>query len=255
MTSQFYFDGMKNMFRYFQSNHRKEKLDFVLEPLQAMVQLSLLAFCPVGTKLTIYDNLLCIQLPGIGQGLIRYLNDDTKDDLYFLLNVFRRFLMYYDFLKKDYPDLYQLLIHYGQRGLDRLIQTYSDVDKVSLLHSLKMYKMILNNSSFFESLNDDYYGENETTHENQETSLFINWLSQLEEEDSTTSSDHKTNFDNVFKEIRIIYKPEYLKLYEIMMKITILNKDNINNNIQSIHLTFKPINDQIKKWINQHIAL
>lgn len=38
-----------------------KKLEFVLEPLQAIMQLCFLQFCPVGTKLTIYDNLLYIQ--------------------------------------------------------------------------------------------------------------------------------------------------------------------------------------------------
>ena len=46
---------------------KREKLDFILEPLQAMLQLSMLAFCPLGTKLTINDNLLGVQLPGMSQ--------------------------------------------------------------------------------------------------------------------------------------------------------------------------------------------
>lgn len=263
MSTHFYIDGVKNIFRYINSNHRKEKLDFVLEPLQAMIQLCLLAFCPIGTKLTIHDNLLYIQQPGIGQGIIRYLNDDTKDDLYFLMNVFRRFIIYYDFLKTDYPDFYVLLIHYGQMGLDKLIQTYSDATKVSLLHSLKMYKLILKNSSFFESLNDDYYGrqENNSNHRKNngdagEKHLFMNWFLQLEhDQKNTVGEEYKTNFDSVFREIRTIYKPEYLQLYENIMKTLILNKDNIENTIEGMNLIFKPINEQIKKWINQHIAL
>lgn len=256
MTTHFYLDSFKNMFRYFQSNHRKEKLDFVLEPLQAMVQLCLLSFCPVGTKLTIYDNLLYIQYPGISQGLIRYLNDDTKDDLYFLLNVFRRFLIYYDFLKVNHSDLYKLLIHYGQQGLDKLIQTYSDVNKVSLLHSLKMYKLILKNSSFFESVNDEYYENDtvDTTKKNSETTMFMTWFTQIEQQ-TPVEDTHKTNLDNVFKEITNIYKKEYLTLYENILKSILLNKDNIENTIEGTNLIFKPINEQIKKWINQHIAL
>jgi hypothetical protein len=271
-SPQTYLYGITNIFRYFQSNHRKEKLDFVLEPLQALIQLCLLSFCQVGTKLTIQDNLLYIQHPGLSQGLIRYLNDDTKDDLYFLLNVFRRFLIYYDFLKQSHPDLYKLLIYYGQQGLDKLIQTYSDVNKVSLLHSLKMYKLILKNSDFFESLNNEYYDDayddgmhsmhnkentkvrhRDAQENNSETLVFMNWFSQLD--NHSPKDEHRTNFDNVFKEITKIYKNEYLTLYENILKSVILHKENIENTIEGTRLIFKPINEQIKKWINQHIAL
>ncbi len=80
---------------------KREKLDYILEPMQAMLQLSLLAFCPVGSKLTIQDNLLYIQLPGVSQGIIRFFNDDAKEDLYYLFNVFRRFISYYKFLQSS----------------------------------------------------------------------------------------------------------------------------------------------------------
>lgn len=256
-----YLDGVKNIFKYFTSNNKKEKLDYVLEPLQSMVQLCLLSFCPIGTKLTIYDNLLYIQQPSIGQGIIRYLNDDTKDDLYFLMNVFRRFIIYYDFLKTEYPEMYRLLIQYSQQGLDKLIQTYSDASKVSLLHSLKMYKLILSNVAFFESLNNEYYDnlkvENESSETKSKNNTFINWFSKIEEkqEDTEEDTDDKTNFDSVFKRIRNIYKPEYLQLYENILKTLILNAENIENTIDGTNLIFKPINEQIKKWINQHISL
>lgn len=262
MSSQFYFDGFKNVFRYFQTNHRKEKLDFVLEPLQAMIQLCLLSFCPVGTKLTINDNLLYIQTPSVSQGIIRYLNDDTKDDLYFLLNVFRRFLIYYDFLKESNSDLYKLLIHYSQKGLDKLIQTYSDVDKVSLLHSLKMYKLILKNSSFFEGLNDDYYeddGKNKSKRKRTQNKNENHRPAAMDDastvQQQSLIEEYKTNFDNVFREITKIYNQEYLILYENILKTVILNNANIENTIEGTGLIFKPINEQIKKWINQHIAL
>ena len=55
------------------SGRRREKLDYILEPLQSLLQLSLLGFSPVGSKLTIKDNLLYIQQPGLSQGIIRFL--------------------------------------------------------------------------------------------------------------------------------------------------------------------------------------
>ena len=41
-------------------NHVKEKSDMILEPLQVMIQLALLAYCPIGTKLSISENIFLI---------------------------------------------------------------------------------------------------------------------------------------------------------------------------------------------------
>jgi hypothetical protein len=136
--------GLKSFVNYF-TTKKKEKLDYILEPFQAMVQLALLGYSPVGSKLTIQDNILCIQQPGISQGVIRYFNDDNKDDLYYLFNVFRRFINYYNWMisHSQYYKLYLLLLKMTIQGLDNLIQTYSNTDKISVLHTLQMYKTIL----------------------------------------------------------------------------------------------------------------
>ena len=36
----------------------KERSDMILEPLQVMIQLALLYFCPVGTKVSVSENIL-----------------------------------------------------------------------------------------------------------------------------------------------------------------------------------------------------
>jgi hypothetical protein len=132
------------------SGRRREKLDYILEPLQALLQLSLLGFSPVGSKLTIKDNLLYIQQPGISQGIIRFFNDDTKEDLYYLFNVFRRFVVYYKHIYSDirHKPLYELLIELSKRGLDKLIMTYTNTDRINVLHTLQMYKVILAKPDF-----------------------------------------------------------------------------------------------------------
>lgn len=132
------------------SGRRREKLDYILEPLQALLQLSLLGFSPVGSKLTIKDNLLYIQQPGISQGIIRFFNDDTKEDLYYLFNVFRRFVVYYKHIYADtrHKPLYELLIELSKRGLDKLIMTYTNTDRINVLHTLQMYKVILAKPDF-----------------------------------------------------------------------------------------------------------
>ena len=41
---------------------QKERQDMILEPLQVMIQLSLVSFCPLGTKVSISNNIFSINL-------------------------------------------------------------------------------------------------------------------------------------------------------------------------------------------------
>ena len=132
-------------------------MKIILEPLQALLQLSFLSFCPIGTKLTIQQNLLYVQLPNWHQPVLRIYNNDTRDDVFFLFNVVQRFNKFYGYLKtsqlKEERELYKLLCDLGKEGIDNLIQTYGKSDKPSLLHTLQMYKTMLDRPEEFENLN------------------------------------------------------------------------------------------------------
>ena len=43
--------------------HPKEKIDMILEPLQVLIQLAILSFLPIGTKMSISENILKLQQP------------------------------------------------------------------------------------------------------------------------------------------------------------------------------------------------
>ena len=69
----------------------KERIDTVLEPMQVMIQLALLSFCPIGTKISVMNNTMSLQWPTLSQGIWRWFNKDSKEDLYFLFKVFMFF--------------------------------------------------------------------------------------------------------------------------------------------------------------------
>ena len=48
-------------YNLFSKGKRKERFEIILEPLQAMIQISFLGFYPIGSKLNIHNNLLYIQ--------------------------------------------------------------------------------------------------------------------------------------------------------------------------------------------------
>ena len=144
-------DKLLSFYNFFKADKKKERFDIILEPLQAITQLALLAFCPYGSKLTISNNLLFIQSANWGQGVIRSFNNDKRDDLFYLFNSIIRFNKFYSFLKandnsnKSDKLLYELLIRLSKKGIDNILQTYANVDEPSLLHTLQMYKTLLDN--------------------------------------------------------------------------------------------------------------
>ena len=127
---------------------KKERFETILEPLQAILQIGYLSFAPIGTKLTIQNNILKIQIPNYSQPVIRWYNNDTQEDLFYLFNIFYRFKKFYHFLNdsrsnQENKKLYDLLIELAKSGIGNLIRTYSQTDKIHILHTLQMYKTIL----------------------------------------------------------------------------------------------------------------
>lgn len=135
----------------------------ILEPLQAMIQLGLLAFSPLGTKLAIHQNVLHLQHPTLIQGFARWYAGDKKDDLYYLFHVFRRFILWYgrdatqntsmnthtfEKARIDHQ-LYKILLRNAHSGLEMLMQTYQQSEMGSLVHVLKMYKLFLEEPKYF----------------------------------------------------------------------------------------------------------
>ena len=134
--------------------HAKEKTDMILEPMQAIVQLALLSFCPVGTKICVTGNILYLQMPTVYQGALRWWQGDTKDDLYYLFHVVRR---YYRWYPTSEDSMYGYFLERAKLGIEKLIQTYKQTDRTSIIHTLSLYKNVLKieNQDLFEDKNAD----------------------------------------------------------------------------------------------------
>lgn len=203
---------------------RKERFEIILEPLQAITQLALLSFCPNGTKIHIQNNILHIQLPGYSQGFVRWCQNDTKDDLFYLFYVCKRFTKFYQHLKtiktKNEQPLYDLLIYLAKKGIHNLTMTYGNIDKIALLHTLEMYKLLLDNPSQF----------------------------TLESEQS------KEHIDNIFSKINEIYtKEEYYIIYNTLLLIQ-KQPDTLSQYMNGLNIILKPTNDKIHSWIHNNIV-
>jgi hypothetical protein len=146
------------LYKTISGSKKKERFETILEPLQALIQIALLSYYPIGSKLTIQNNILHIQAPSYSQSMTRWYNNDTQEDLFYLFNIFCRFKKFYMDIKMEHTKLFELLISLAKNGINNLIRTYNQTDKTHVLHTLQMYKNMLDGT------NQNYHhGQNHIT--------------------------------------------------------------------------------------------
>lgn len=233
---------------------QRERLEFILEPLQSILQIAFLSFCPTGSKLTIHHNILEIQFPTYTQGIVRWFQSDSKEDLFYIFNVFRRFIQNYTFLdeiqyssedfakwtsSKKSPSiephaisLYQLLIQLAKSGLRKLIQTYNHSNNHTITHTLQIYETMLNKPDIFAAPTEEF------------------------KLDDTNPAD-EMNMDMIFSQIREVYDIyDLLVIYNTLMKMT--KTDDTEENVyymSGLNQQLKPINYKIQEWIQTRFKI
>ena len=304
------------LYKTIKTKKKKERFETILEPLQALLQIAYLSFTPIGTKLTIHNNILYIQPPNYSQSIVRWYNNDTQEDLFYLFNIFYRFKKFYYFLYEggcgdggngggsgasvavkdcDHSSkivnkkLYELLIELAKNGIGNLIRTYGQTEKIHILHTLQMYKNILETDSEITKQNQrpDVYNHeldnlivshpshpSHPSHDTQRdktnkkktknTQQVLQDDANEEDNDQDKSSHKNTSkpsdaistkkIDDVFIRITDIYTQE---IYYIVYNTLILMDQNENSYqtlIDGLNKILEPTNIKIKKWIDENIV-
>jgi len=201
----------------------KEKSDMILEPLQVLITLAVLGFCPIGTKININQNMLYIHKPTIVQGLRRWWEGDSKDDLYYLFHAIRRFYKWY---KTEDNKIYNYILLLAKNGLKNLIKTYQKADKKSILHTLSLYSNILDLDT---------------------PDLFKN---SVDDQESIT-------IDQVFKTVILMYDKKILiSIFNILKLMSECEHEIfLNNYIDGLNNILIPTNCAIHNWIQENLTL
>ena len=215
-------EQLKSLYSSISQHKSKEKVDMILEPFQSMVQIALLSKSPIDTKLTIQENILYLQIPGFAQPISRWYYSDKKDDLYFLFQVIKRFIKWYNpEISEKSPiskDFYQLIITMSIKGFENLITTYNKNDNHNIIQVINMYKSLLESNDKI-----DYF---------------------------------KLSDDIIFENIITIYDSNLILLIHNLLLI-ISEEDNynhVNNYIQGLDLIMLKNNNLIKTWITSNLT-
>jgi hypothetical protein len=214
-----YFFAGKNIMEILRTKE-KERADLILEPMQVMIQLALLAHSPIGTKISVSNNILSIQPPSMTQGAYRWWNNDNKDDLYYLFHAIRR---YYKWYKSQKDDVYQYILAWAVKGLDKLSETYNKADKNNIRHTLALYRNVLDLKT------DDIFKDN---------------------------TNDTVTIDQVFKEIINIYDDRllYITHNTLLMMEEETNTEFKQKLLDGLTLILDPMNIKIRKWILEKMA-
>jgi len=98
---------------------------FILDPLSVIIKLAILGNKPVGTKISIQQNVVFLQEPGPFQSFCRLIFKSNKTDLQYMYNPIQ--LAYQTFLTKEYTQKtprIASLFKCAQTGIKKLIETY-----------------------------------------------------------------------------------------------------------------------------------
>ena len=198
--------------------NQKEKSDMIIEPFQVMIQLSLLNQCPIGTKVSISNNILYLQRPTYFQGVTRWWNNDNKDDLYYLFQAFRRFVTWYN-VKED--KIIKYILEQGISGINKLIQTYEKSEKPSIVQTLKLYQKVL--------------------------STYPNSLLDI---------DNNNLNDSSFKKVCELYNDNYYRVVYNSLVIIESEKNETHKleYIKGIEQFLNPVYYKIRNWINSNLT-
>jgi len=200
-------------------SHVKEKSDMILEPLQVMIQLALLAYCPIGTKLSISENILHLQMPSWSQGVTRWYMKDNKDDLYYLFQAIRRYYLWY---KPDSNVIYEKILETAIKGIRKLIKTYENTDKISIRHTLTLYTNILSLES---------------------PELF------------KEATEDAISLDSVFENITKLYNNKILSIvYNSLLILDTSSENDIQHISTGLQEILKPQHLKIKTWIRENLT-
>lgn len=260
----------------------RERFETILEPLQALLQIGFLAFFPIGSKLAIHNNILTVQSPGYTQNVRRWYNNDKKEDVFYLYNVFSRFNKFYKSVLtgggsgSGNAALFSLLNELAKTGINNLIRTYNQTDKIHILHTLQMYKGMLDNPDLVRRLSSTTDKPEAATTSNTGGGIGDDeeLPCQLPRRIASSSSSPPlrplpssgggvsvpmdtfadTNIDLIFIKITEMYTQEdYTIIYHTLLKIQ-NDPQYYLNYIEGLNKIMEPVNIRIKKWIDDNIV-
>jgi hypothetical protein len=120
---------------YLTNLKNKDDKNIIIDPMSCLIKLSILKFCPIGTKISIGDNMITILDPGLLQGAVRFIKGDGREDLHNLyIPLIKSIEWYY---KSKIDSEIKTLFDFSINGLEILKLSYPI--NSTICHTLDLY--------------------------------------------------------------------------------------------------------------------
>ena len=128
----------------------QDNKNMILEPICCILRILLLKYKEEGTKISISNNSIQYNLPGLTQGIMRNISGDTREDLHNLYNPLLKLFEWYP-PKDEKNNIHRYLYRESLIGITMLLKSY---EKGTIIHhTLQHYKKIINDTFDFKEIN------------------------------------------------------------------------------------------------------
>jgi hypothetical protein len=122
------------LMNFFTSFRNKQDKNIIIDPMSCLIKLSILKYYPIGTKISIGDNMITILDPGLLQGTFRFIKGDGREDLHNLYVPLIKSIEW--FWNKDDNEI-KNLFDFAINGLEILKSSYPI--NSTICHTLDLY--------------------------------------------------------------------------------------------------------------------
>jgi hypothetical protein len=123
------------LINFFTGFRNKQDKNIIIDPMSCLIKLSILKFCPIGTKISIGNNMITILDPGLLQGTYRFVKGDDREDLHNLyVPLIKSIEWFYD--NNNHIEI-KILFDFATNGLENLKSSYPSNSTIT--HTLDLY--------------------------------------------------------------------------------------------------------------------
>lgn len=249
--------NLLNLFNHLVNQQNKNK-NIILDPMSCLVKLALLSFYDKGTKISIYQNRIMFNEPGILQGTYRFFNGDGKEDLHNLFNPLQKSIDWY--WEKDNDEI-NFLFKNSINGLKSLKKSYGD--NFMIQHVIDYYITILDkkkknklSKSIFDINNDNKNNQNDTCRElfdDNKKNMDLN--NNLANKQNKVINEIHCFLKNLWSENEVKIIIQLFKEFADKKGNENYSKEEVDNFLSTIHNITKTKEDKLFNFITNHSTI